>query len=278
MINIRIIYIIILLSSILFADKTTFITSFESFNFTNSKKKDNGNRFNIAINYQKDSFLWQIYYSKTLSNTFQPPLLDDLKVDKLYLKGCYSYDKFNSIYFGYATLNDNLMKDVDSGDIYNIGYRYENIKIMQYFSNYSQFNVYQSDIDYTLNYKLDDIKISINMAMKYIHLSDKNSNGFSKNAQEDYLTTGIDIHLLYPNFFIGSGVMFGKRAFAIMKNGFAIQHHAMEFDKTYQIGIGKKWNDIDVKLIYVHQEATELPIMNENVKVDNIILMIKYRF
>ncbi len=170
------------------------------------------------------------------------------------------------------------MKSVDGGDVYNLGYRYKNIKFMQYFSNYSNFNVYQSDIDYKLNYKFDEIKVSINMAMKYIHLIDKNNDNFSKNAQKEYLTTGAYIHLFHPKFFIGMGAMFGKRAFAVMKNGFGIQHHAMEFDKTYQIGIGKKWDNIEAKLIYVHQEATELPIMNKNVEIDNIILKLKYQF
>jgi len=268
--------IMVLLNINILADSIS--TSFESFDFTNSKKKDKGNRYNIAINHKEGKFLWQIYYSKTRTDTFQPPSPTNLRVDKLYFKGSYNYNKFNSIYFGYATIDDNLMKSVDGGNVYNIGYRYKNIKFNQYFSNYSKFNVYQSDINYKLKYKFDNMKVSINMAMRYIHLKDKDSDKFSQNAQDDYLNGSLHIHLLYPNFFIGSGVVIGKRAFAIMKNGFRIQHHAMEFDKTYQFGIGKKWDKIETKLMYVHQEATELPIMNKNVELDNVIFELKYLF
>jgi len=268
--------IIVLLNSSILADSIS--TSFESFNFTNSKKKDIGNRYNIALNHKEGKFLWQIYYSKTLTDTFKPPLPDDLEVDKLYLKGSYNYDKFNSIYFGYATINDNLMKIVDGGNIYNIGYRYKNIKFTQYFSNYSKYNVYQSDLNYKSKYRFDSFDLGLNMVMRYIHISDKDTNAFSKNAQTNYLNSSIHLHLIYPDYFIGAGVVIGKRAFAIMKDGFRVQHHAMEFDKTYQFGIGKKWDNIDTKLMYVHQEATELPIMNRNVELDNVIFELKYHF
>ena len=63
-----------------------------------------------------------------------------------------------------------------------------------------------------------------------------------------------------------------------MHNGFKVQHHAMEFNKTYKCGIGKHFTWGDVKLQYVYQEATEIPINNKNVKVDNIILQVGYKF
>lgn len=57
-----------------------------------------------------------------------------------------------------------------------------------------------------------------------------------------------------------------------------VQPHAMEFNKTYMIGVGKQFNDLDLSLKYVYQEATEIPIHNENVKAENFILQIGYRF
>ncbi len=77
---------------------------------------------------------------------------------------------------------------------------------------------------------------------------------------------------------MGAGAFFGKRVFAVMNDGFRVQHHAMEFDKTYMIGVGKHFGDVDLTLKYVYQEATEIPINNDNVKVGNIILQLGYRF
>ena len=61
-------------------------------------------------------------------------------------------------------------------------------------------------------------------------------------------------------------------------NGFKVQHHAMEFKETYMCGIGKHFERGDVHLKYVYQKASEIPIHNDNVKVQNIILQIGYHF
>ena len=63
-----------------------------------------------------------------------------------------------------------------------------------------------------------------------------------------------------------------------MNDGFKIQHHAMEFDRTYAVGMGKKISDVMLRLQYIYQRATELPMQNEGVEVSNIRLIANYRF
>ena len=63
-----------------------------------------------------------------------------------------------------------------------------------------------------------------------------------------------------------------------MQDGFKIQHHAMEFNKTYMLGIGKNIDDFMVSLRYIYQEATELPMQNKNVNVKNIVTTFTYKF
>ena len=62
-----------------------------------------------------------------------------------------------------------------------------------------------------------------------------------------------------------------------LPSGLKVQHHAMEFNKTYMVGIGKHFGDLDITARYTYQEATEIPIHNENVKAENFILQVGYR-
>ena len=57
-----------------------------------------------------------------------------------------------------------------------------------------------------------------------------------------------------------------------------LQHHAMEFDRTYMAGIGKRFDDIELKVRYVHQRAKELPLNNSGVDVDAMSLRVAYFF
>ena len=66
--------------------------------------------------------------------------------------------------------------------------------------------------------------------------------------------------------------------FAVMHDGFKVQHHAMEFNETYMVGFGKHFGDVDLNLKYVYQNASEIPINNDNVKVQNVGLVLRYHF
>ena len=260
------------------ADDAVLKMGFENFTFENSKKKDAGKRYLAGVDYHYEETLFQALYSRTDTDTFQPPLNDDLHVNKLYLKATHRLDEKQAFNLNYITLNDNLMDEVDGGNIYGIGYRYKNLHLNQYLSDYRHFNAYQTDVKYTYKKAFGTLKTTWIGMGKYIHLDDRESNPFSKNAQEDYFTAGVKIHADYEKYHIGVGGFFGKRAFAVMFDGFRVQHHAMEFNRTYMIGLGRKFGAIDLKFKYIHQKATELPINNHNVKVQNFILQLNYRF
>ena len=269
---------IVLLSTLIYAQNTTLKISYEDLEFTNSKKKDDGKRVGIAINYQNTNNLYQVVYEKTVTDTFKPPLTKDLKVDKYYFKYTRKLDSLQSLHFSYGYIDDNLMRETTHGHIYGIGYSYSSFGFTQYLSDYKHFNVYQSEVKYTFKKSFDKLKTSLSIVGKYIHLQDKDSNNFSKNAKSDYFTPGIKLHARYDDYHFGAGAFFGKRIFAVMNDGFKVQHHAMEFSQTYMCGIGKKFNNTDIKLKYVYQKATEIPIHNKNVKVQNIILQVAYKF
>jgi len=272
----------LLLLSMLFtlsnAEDTTIKFNYENLNFDNSKKKDKGDRFGIFLSHKSEKSLYEIAYNKTKTDTFKPPLKDDLNVDKYYLKYSYMLDGKQGISVSYATVNDNLMKQTDGGNIYGIGYKYANLKLTQYFSDYENFNVYQTDLKYVLKQSFNDFETKIAFLGKYIYLEDRESNAFSKNAKENYFTAGIKLHSHYNSYHVGAGAFFGKRVFAVMQDGFKVQHHAMEFNETYMIGIGKSFKNFDLHLKYVYQNATEIPIANKDVEVQNIIFQFGYRF
>jgi len=276
--KLKILFIISLLNTLIYAEVTTVKFSYENLNFDNSKKKDNGSRYGILFDYKYNNSLFQIAFNRTNTDTFKPPLTEDLHVNKYYMKYTYTMDNKQKLLLSYGRIDDNIMKETDNGDIYGFGYSYKNLDLIQYFSDYKNFNVYQTDIKYTFKTSLDIFKIKTSLIGKYIHLQDKNSNPFSMNAKDNYFTGGVKVHTHYDSYHIGAGAFFGKRVFAVMDDGFKIQHHAMEFNETYMLIVGKHFKDTDINLKYVYQNATEIPVKNENVHVKNIIMELAYHF
>jgi hypothetical protein len=246
--------------------------------FDHSVKKDKGERYGMKLDWKTGTGLYQIAYEKTDTRTFKPPLGKNLHVNKYYLKYTYALDEKQAFHFSYATIDDNLMKETDSGHIYGMGYRYGAWDLTQYISDYRHFNVYQTDMKYTYGTDIGAVRTSVALIGKYIHLQNRESNSFSKNAKADYFTPGIKLHAHYGEYHFGAGAFFGKRIFAVMDNGFRVQHHAMEFDETYMAGLGKHFGPADLTLKYVYQSATEVPINNKNVKVKNVMLQLRYHF
>ena len=268
----------LLLSPLSYAEGTTFKLTYENFDFENSLKKYKGKRFGFILSHRDSNSLYQLAYDKTNTETFKPPLMSDLHVNKYYLKYSLKLDDKQLLSVSYATIDDNIMKETDGGHIYGLGYQYGAATLTQYLSDYEHFNVYQTDLKYTFTQTFGDLFTSATLLGKYIHLDDKNSNTFSANAKEDYFTPGLKVHAHYNEYHIGAGAFFGKRIFAMMNDGFRVQHHAMEFDETYMVGIGKHFGDLDLTLKYIYQSATEIPIHNEDVKVKNVMMQLGYRF
>ncbi len=148
-----------------------------------------------------------------------------MDVDKITLKYQHKLADKQRLTLLYAHIDDNIMKETNGGKIYGIGYQKSTLAFTQYFSDYPHFDVYQSDLKYSL---------------KYIHLKDKNSNNFSKKGKTDYFTAGLKLHTHYHGYHLGAAAFVGKRMFSVMKEGFKVQHHAMEFKESYTCGIGHK--------------------------------------
>ncbi|MEA1952888.1 MAG: hypothetical protein U9O24_00660 [Campylobacterota bacterium] len=276
--KLKILWLVFLLLTIVNAENTTLKIGYENLNFDNSKKKDKGKVYSVSVEHKTVDSLYQIAYERTNTNTFKPPLTEDLHVDKYYLKYTSVLNEKEQFSISYATINDNLMKETDGGNIYGLGYKYRNFSLTQYLSDYSHFDVYQTDIKYKFKKSFGQLHTSIILLGKYIYLNDRESNNFSKNANQSYFTPGVKLHAHYQEYHFGLGAFFGKRVFAVMNDGFKVQHHAMEFNKTYMFGVGRHFENIDINLKYIYQNATEIPISNRNVKVQNIGLIMRYSF
>ncbi len=248
--------------------------NYEILDFSNSKKKKDGKRYGVELDHEDKNNHFQLYYEKTNTNTTQI-VSKDLEVKKYTFKYQYKLSDKERFTFLYATIDDNLMVETDGGNIYGIGYNNHGVGVTQYISNYPHFDVYQSDIKYAFK----NIYLKTTLIGKYIHIKDKNSNGFSKNAKQDYFTAGIKLHQHYKGFHLGAGVYLGERIFAVMKDGFKVQHHAMEFKESYMIGIGHSLGEnIDTHIRYGYHKAEEIPTKNDNVKVQNLSFDLIYKF
>ncbi len=276
--KIKFLFVVSLLFTSSYAENTTMKLSYENLSFDNSMTKEQGKVYGVALKHQTEGALYQIAYEKTNTNTFQPPLPEDLHVNKYYLKYTHILDDRQAFSVSYATIDDNLMKETDGGHIYGLGYKYGAFAFTQYLSDYKHFNVYQTDVKYRFKKAFGEIHTSATLLGKYIHLQDRESNAFSANAKENYFTPGVKLHAHYHDYHMAIGAFFGKRVFAVMHDGFKVQHHAMEFNETYMFGFGKHFGDVDLNLKYVYQKATELPKENDNVKVQNVGLVLRYHF
>jgi hypothetical protein len=258
-------------------DKTNLKLNFSSLDFSHSKKKEDGKRVSVELDHQSQKHHYQLQYERTDTNT-KPNIPKDLEVNKYTLKYHYQLNPAQNISFSYTSIDDNLMKETDGGNIYGLGYNICRANITQYFSDYKRFDVYQTDLSYKIKKEFDTVHIMGKIIGKYIHLKDKNSNNFSKNAKTDYFTLGLKLHSHINGYHLGAGTYLGKRIFAVMKEGFLVQHHAMEFKETYMAGIGHAIGKSMVHLRYAYSKADEVPSNNPDVKVDNLSLEVAYKF
>lgn len=259
-------------------------TYYEMLDFKNSKQKNSAIKVGAGATLKSDNSFYKFIYEHALTQTKKPPLSKNLNVDKLYLKYGYKIDDAWSVNANYLNvLHDNIVitnhaEAVGFGLTYNFNKKF-GVNFTQYYIDYRKFNSYQSDIKIEYKTKINGVVLKFSSITKAIHLDDYKDNPFSKNAKEDYITTGLKLHTHYKSYHFGMGAYFGKRVFAIMNDGFKIQHHAMEFKRTYAIGFGKTFfKKFILRTQYIYQEATELPLNNDNVEVRNIRFMATYKF
>ena len=251
--------------------------------FKNSVQKENGNIYGLSADIHVDHSEYKFAYEHGNTDTKQPPLKENLRTDKLFLK--YNYDFQNAFAFNVNyihVLHDNIAI-TDNGKTYGAGLTYRpkkhiNTNFTQYYTRYEDFDVYQSDLKMVYKLNIDDYKIKVTSDTKYITIDEKNINGFTKNADDTYLTSGMKIHLLYHDWHFASAAYFGKRVFAVMDDGFKLQHHAMEFNRTYALAFGKNISNVVLRLQYIYSRAKELPVENDNVEISNIRFLLNHKF
>ncbi len=283
------ILILITLSSSLLADVTSAVvhssvsTYYEDKTFKGSKQKTDGIVYGVGGDIHYKNSEYKFTYEHAHTNTRQPPLQKDLEIDKLFLRYGYKFNDKFKVNLNYINiLNDNIAI-TDEGKVYGLGLTYSPNKktalnFTQYYTNYNDFNVYQSDFKLSYKIKLDKIKIELKSITKYISIDEENKNSFTKFADKDYLTSGVLFHIHYNSYHLGGGAYMGSRAFAIMSDGFKIQHHAMRIDRTYALGVGKTIGDFVLRAQYIYQRAEEIPLKNKNIDVTNIRVILNYKF
>jgi len=254
--------------------KSNIKLNYEILDFTDSLKKEEGKRYGIELDHENKYHHYQFFYEMTNTDTTQI-VPKNLHIKKYIMKYQYKLTSNERVSFSYIRIDDNLMKEVNGGDIYGIEYFKLGFGLTQYISDYPNFNVYQTDMKYTLKSN----GVNWTALAKYIHLSNKNSNNFSKKAKTDYFTAGVKVHTHYKGYHLGAGVFVGRRIFAVMKEGLNVQHHAMEFKRSYMCGIGHKVIDnMVVHLRYAHHEAKEVPMNHDDIKVDAVTIDMVYSF
>ncbi len=252
--------------------------NYENLHFTDSIKKEDGKRYGVELDYHSMTHHLQFYMEHTDTQT-KPKIPKDLLVNKYSFKYQYQVDKSSALSLSYMRINDNLMKEVDGGIIYGLGYKYKALSLTQYVSDYKHFNVYQSDAKWGFKRKLDDVMLMGAVIGKYMHLQDRKSNNFTKKTKQDYFTLGAKAHVHYKDWNFGAGLYVGGRIFAVMNDGLKVQHHAMAFKRSIMLSVGKELgDDVMLHLRYAKHYATEVPAEHSGVEVDALSFEVTYTF
>ena len=258
-------------------------TYIESRDFSHSKQKIEGNLYGIGadVHFGNSEVRFAYEYGKT--DTKQPPLKKDLKVQKLFLLYNHTLNKQFDVNLNYLSVLDDNIAITDGGNAYGMGVTYTPTKVWstnftQFYTDYNDFDVYQSNLTLDYKMKLGAYKIKLTSENFYINIDEEQKNRFTKNTKKEYFTSAVKLHAHYNDWHFGTVAFFGKRVFAVMNDGFKLQHHAMEFDRTYAVGVGKTIGNAVIRLQYIYQRATELPMQNEDVEVRNIRLLLNYKF
>lgn len=255
----------------------------ESKEFTNSVQKYDAMVYGVGADVHYGTSAYKVTYEMGDTKTKQPPLKENLKTQKIFAKYMYEFNDSFALNVNYINILQDNIAITDGGETFGLGLGYKPMEkvalnFTQYYTIYDDFNVAQSDLKLDYKSKLNGIGFKVTSITKYISIDEKNVNIFTKNAQSSYLTTGLKLHTHYKTWHAGVGAYYGKRAFAVMNDGFKIQHHAMEFDRTYAAGIGKDISAFVLRFQYVYQRAEELPAKNENVEVSTMRLIANYKF
>jgi len=250
--------------------------------YTNSKQKTDGKIYGIGgdIHYNKNEFRFN--YEDGGAHTKKPPLNRDLQNKKIFLRYGYSPNKEWQFHINYLSVLDDNIAITSGGDGYGAGISYGpnrqfSFNATQYMVTYHDFRSYQSDIKLEYKTHMKELKVKFSILGKYIKLNQRHPNSFTRNARNHYFTSGIKLHAHYKSYHCGAGAYFGKRVFAVMNDGFKLQHHAMEFNRTYAVGVGKTFDKFVFRVQYIYNKASELPLNNTNVTIKNYRFILNYK-
>lgn len=254
---------------------------YDYFNFTGSKQKDYGNRGTIHVKGIHEDKTFQIAYEKTITETYKPPMTNNLNVDKVMVRYDHKVFDLGQYDLGLITVRDNIVP-TDGGIVVYAGYQYRirsqfTLEGRFYYGYYPIMRTYQFDASLKWHQTFGALDTRVIGIVKDIIVDDC-QDGFCAKAEPNYLSAGLKIKLDYEEYFLHGAAFVGKRVFAVMMEGFMLQHHAMEFDRTYMVGIGKRFKDIELKLKYTFQRAEELPLNNSGIDIDAVSLRAKYFF
>ncbi len=274
-----------LLTSLLFGDTihSSISTYLETKDYDSSLQKKDAIVYGVGADVHYKNSAYKVTYEYGRANTKQPPMTKDLNNQKLFLRYAYKINNDFEINLNYINILHDNIAITDDGKIYGAGFTYKlkkniSANLTQYYSDYDDFDVYQSDLKIDFKAKINGIKTRLSSTTKYINIDEENVTGFTKNAKREYLTTGLKLHAHYKTYHFGTGIYFGKRAFAIMNDGAKVQHHAMEFDRTFAIGAGKSIGNFVLRFQYIYQRATELPTKNSGVDINTMRFIANYKF
>ncbi|MCK5697282.1 MAG: hypothetical protein KAI02_03915 [Gammaproteobacteria bacterium] len=277
--------LVMLYTPIVFANTihSSVLNYFEVKDYSGSLQKKDAIVYGLGIDVHYKDSSYKVNYESAQADTKQPPLKKDLNYQKIFFKYGYKLNDRFKFNINYANILHDNIAITDDGKVYGAGLTYtfnkqSSMNVTQFYTDYDDFNVYQSDLNVYYKIKINDIKFNLSSMIKYIDIDEENQNSFLKNADNSYLTSGIKLHSHYKTYHFGAGAYFGKRAFAVMNDGFKVQHHAMEFNSTYAIGVGKNIGDFVVRLQYIDQRATEMPLNNKDVKIKVFRLIANYKF
>jgi hypothetical protein len=255
----------------------------ESSEFSNSKQKTQGKLYGAQGDIHLDAHEIRAGFEEAHTHTKQPPLREDLHTQKLFLR--YGYALSEAWSFNLNTLyvaKDNIAP-TEHAKAYGAGVTFVphkklSLNLTQFHVDYGTFHTRQSDVQLDFKTRIDEVRLKLTSLTHYIAMEDYTHDPFSKNADKNYLSSALKLHLHYKTYHLGAAAYMGKRLFAVMDEGMKIQHHAMEFDRTYAAGLGKDFGNFTVRLQHVYQRAEEIPMQNKNVTVRNTKAIVNYRF
>lgn len=282
----NLIIVFILLSTLLYSNDFIEVSASHK-TCDNSPKKYEGRILNLLIQKKYKNSIFNIGYIDILEQTYQPPMKSDLEVQKINFKYSYIFSKKIKASINYGTISDNLMP-TDGGKLYgaSIEYKTDNkiaLSTAYYSVIYDDFDVQQFDFAIAKKRKSGKFLNSAKVIAKNIIINDYQNTIFSPKSKfiqtkNDYLTVGIMFGTKYQDYFGKMGVFIGDRLFAVMNQGYMVQHHAMEVGNSMMLAIGKDFKNITATFRYNQHTATSIPANNENIELKMGTLIVKYKF